>query len=239
MGDMRRLRNLMLAVLAAAGLWGLSLLQANAGSAAPDRFAPDSFLQFASRSLKEGYQVSAQWYGHADDGQASGLKEKLVTQFTLSESSAADGFLLLADEGSSLRVGWNSLDGEHQGELFIRLEAEGMDQAALAEAGVLVDSWLKQEGMRGDWSVKAAGTWIGADGMPPKEALDGLAGTLLAGESLGVYQDGGIVNTLYRTDRIGLKAAGTEAGMQTALHRNTVTGEWNLAVGAPMLTGEF
>ncbi|MNC64778.1 hypothetical protein D3C75_1150110 [compost metagenome] len=62
---------------------------------------------------------------------------------------------------------------------------------------------------------------------------------LLAASELESYRDHGIVNTVYRTERTGLKAEGSKAGFQTALHRNTETGTWNLAVGAPMLTGEF
>lgn len=238
MGGLHGFCKMALAGLAALGLWGASLLPAMAGNDTPPVFSPQPVLEFASRSMTEGYTVSVQWYGRLDDGQAAGLLETLRTSFRL-EESGSQIILTHTDGAVSLRGAWSRLAGSHEGEAFLRLEADGSNGTELTEAGSRIDGWLRQSGGQGDWSVKAVGSWSGSGAAEPEEALAGLAGTLLAAESLGVYKDQGIVNTLYKTELTGLKAVGSEAAFQTALHRNTETGTWNLAVGAPMLTGEF
>jgi hypothetical protein len=240
MGSMQVLCKMALAGLAALGLWGASLLPAMAGNSGNQQgFSIERVIAFASRSMAEDYTISIQWYGHMDEAQSAGLKEQLQPGFLLVESAAGVVSLSSAGEGSRLRGSWSRLSGSHTGEVFLRLEADGTDARALAEAGSRVDGWLREAGAAGDWSVKAAGVWSGDAALHPEEEVSGLARTLLAAEKLETYKDQGIVNTLYKTELIGFKAEGTEAGFQTALHRNSETGGWNLAVGAPMLTGEF
>lgn len=238
MGHIQAIGKMVLAGLAALGLWGASQLPAMAGNGGSPAFSIEPVTAFASQSLAEGYTVSIQWYGQLNDVQSDGLAELLRPGFRLEEAAAGVVSLSPEGEASSLRGSWSRLSGGHQGEAFLRLEAAGADAAALAEAGSRLDGWLRETGAAGDWSVKAAGAWKGG-AADPEAAVSGLARTLLAAEELAAYKDQGIINTLYRTERTGLQAAGTEAGFQTALHRNTETGAWNLAVGAPMLTGEF
>ncbi len=240
MGSIQVLCKMALAGLAALGLWGASLLPAMAGNSGNQQaFSIEPVIAFASMSMAGDYTVSIQWYGHMDEAQSAGLKEQLQPGFLLVESAAGVVSLSSAGEGSRLRGSWSRLSGSHAGEVFLRLEADETDARALAEAGSRVDGWLRAAGAAGDWSVKAAGVWNGHAALQPEDGVSGLARTLLAAEKLETYKDQGIVNTLYKTELIGFKAEGTEAGFQTALHRNSETGGWNLAVGAPMLTGEF
>lgn len=228
-----------LAGLAALGLWSASLFPARAGDGAKPAFSVEPVLEFAALSLAEGYTVSVQWYGHMDEDQTDRLRELLQSGFRLDESAGPAVTHISPKEGSLLQGTWSRLSDGHEGESFLRLEAGGAEAGALAAAGSRIDGWLRETGAAGDWSVKAAGVWKGDAAMQPEEAVKGLARTLLGAEELESYKDRGIVNALYRTSRIGFKAEGTEAALQTALHRNTETGAWNLAVGAPMLTGEF
>lgn len=239
MGNIQRVCKMALAGLAALGLWGASLLPAMAGNGENQAFSVDPVLEFASRSMAESYTVSIQWYGHMNEAQSSGLKELLRTGFLLDESAGSTVSFSSAEEKSSLRGTWSTLSAGRGGDSFLRLEADGTAAGALAEAGSRIDGWLRKTGAAGNWSVKAVGVWKGDAAMQPEEAVTALARTMFATEVLETYKDQGIVNALYRTDYISLKAEGTEAAFQTALHRNTETGEWNLAVGAPMLTGEF
>jgi hypothetical protein len=210
-----------------------------AGNEALPVFDVGPVLEFASLSMAEGYTVSLQWFGHMDAGQASGLKELLHSNFRVDDTTGSTVRLVAQETGSSLQGTWSRLSGGHEGEAFLRLEADGAEAEALAAAGSRIDGWLREAGAEGDWSVKAAGVWKDTEALQPERAVSGLAETLLAAQELDTYKDQGIVNTLYKTERTGLKAAGTQAGLQTALHRNSETGGWNLAVGAPMLTGEF
>ena len=240
MGSMQVLCKMALAGLAALGLWGASLLPAMAGNSGNQQaFSIEPVITFASRSMAEDYTISIQWYGHMDEAQSAGLEKLLQPGFLLEESAAGVVSLSSGGEGSRLRGSWSRLSGCHAGEAFLRLEADGTEARALAEAGSRIDGWLRAAGAAGDWSVKAAGVWNGDAILHPEDEVSGLARTLLAAEKLETYKDQGIVNALYKTELIGFKAEGTEAGFQTALHRNSETGAWNLAVGAPMLTGEF
>lgn len=240
MGSIQGICKMALAGLAVLGLWGASLLPAMAGNSGNQQvFSIEPVIAFASGSMAEDYTISIQWYGHMDEAQSAGLKELLQHGFLLEEAAAGMVSLSSAGEGNSLRGNWSRLSGSHAGEAFLRLEADGTEARALAEAGSRIDGWLREAGAAGDWSVKATGVWNGGAAQHPENAVDGLARTLLAAEELETYKDQGIVNALYKTELIGLKAEGTEAGFQTALHRNSETGAWNLAVGAPMLTGEF
>lgn len=221
-----------------AGVWGK---QAEAGTslAVPSSSATggettrndgwDKLFSFADTSLSGSYHVSMQWYGHTVAAQQAYLQDQLPAILP-EQVSGVDGELILVPAET----------GAHA---MIRLEGEAGQTTRMLEIRQHIDALLAAApgSMPGDWSIKLEGAWqaesLAAD---PAEALPGLAARLLDAKVNGSYRDKGILNLTYQAKQLAKTAPGSNStSLQTALHLDSLTGEWKLAIGAPMLTGEF
>lgn len=207
----------------------------------------ERLLAFGQTSLKPGYRVSLQWSGSLRADEAAFFTSELLSVYGAVLPEAAAGDWSSCDFGGGASKEWLGSVS-----LLYPAEADGLVQAvvmldgddtsadALAQAMQGLDGWLRQAA--GGWSVKLAGSWSGAAaaGEAPEGSLELMAGKLLAAEPDGLYREAGISNATYRSALLPFKAEGSGAtSLQTALHRDTETGEWRLAIGSPVLTGEF
>ncbi|MDF2923231.1 MAG: hypothetical protein K0R57_2145 [Paenibacillaceae bacterium] len=205
--------------------------------------------EFASASMQDGYRSSMQWHGELSGEDYSLLREKLYHFFG---DKKADGSGTAGGSGGfGQNDGWEiagtlaaapAKPGNEAVHALILLEAEAGEAFRLTEAAEQIGYWLAGLAATGSWTLKLEGTWLEQDGNSSvlSQVLAGQAKRILQAEENGRFQDNGMLNLTFRSSLLAdivVDAGGT--AMQTALRQDTETGEWKLAIGAPLLTGEF
>jgi hypothetical protein len=209
----------------------------------------DRLLSFAEAAMKDSFVTSLQWYGSLNAEKATYLADRLHAAYgcnTGLQQTAAQ-WQDACTFGGGTDAGWSGvltvMSGQgHEEQASVRLEAVPGYADKLAEVRRQVDGWLSEAQGAGGWSVKLEGTWseAAAENSTPERELAGLSRSLLQSEGGEVYRDGSIINATYRSELLPFEANGTDGiALQTALHKDTQSGEWRLAIGSPMLTGEF
>lgn len=204
-------------------------------------------VEFAEEGLKANFRVSVQWNGKIEAGKAALLLEQLQADHGLKQIEAAGGHQQWdwAD-----MAGWTGsvvvLDGagdSHQVQMFIGLESDSSSIESMMGMRDGLDSMLEQWAAAGLWSVKLTGNWDAAplaDGEKLQESLLLLAENMLQAQKNGEYRDSGMVNATYSSKLLPFEAdGGAGTTLQTALRQDTETKEWRVAIGSPVLTGEF
>lgn len=253
----KRLGLLLLGLVVSGVWWHASQTEAAAGvNGVHKRTAGlEGLVEFARASLQDSYHISIRWNGELERGTAEELATRLENDFdsriTASASEHGGIYRELADKGGKGVQGSLSLLEGEPVQISLLLEAPAAQADSLAEVRSRIDEWLDERGSDGAWSVKMEGTWgIGANQSADTDSGEQLeiiqhqvvsmAGKVLGAERADSYHEGSLAHDTYRSARLPFEAAGAEGiKLQTAVRQDTETGEWKVAVGAPMLSGEF
>jgi hypothetical protein len=211
-------------------------------------------LEYADHMAADGYTLRLQRYGHTTEREASRLVKELAETVGLEQTgSGTNGLqeayelaggkgsltLIRSGNGSGPGSGAGSANGKVQ--TFLVLEGTHEDSSGLLELQALMEPVLAKASDGGRWSVKVQGDMAGTGEAPQREqaAVD-WAGRLMEARMNGAYREGGISNLIFASDRLAVKATkDDDTALQVSIRQDTETGGWKLAVGAPMLTGEF
>lgn len=253
----KRLVLLLMGLVVAGVWWHASQTEAAAGlNGVHKRTAGmEGLVEFARAGLQDSYHISIRWNGELERGTAEELAARLENDFdsriTTSASEHGGIYSELADRsGRGLQGSLSLLEGEPV-QASLLLEAPAAQADALAEVRSRIDQWLDERDSDGAWSVKAEGIW-GIDYMQSADTGSGeqleliqeqvvsMAGKVLGAQRADSYREGSLAHDTYRSATLPFETAGAEGiKLQTAVRQDTETGEWKVAVGAPMLSGEF
>jgi len=165
------------------------------------------------------------------------------------ELGASNGHAVYTSENGVFASGAASLTvAQPQGQaacyMVLRLDAS----AQAAQADML--AWqermtgvLQELGIGGAWNVMVQGE-VGADAVSADEQAKQLTAGLLNkldAEALESYADTGTWSVSAVTERLagGVMSGDRRMNLQAAMHRDSVSGQWRLTVGTPIVTMEY
>lgn len=226
---------------AVVGIWNG---RAGAGTAGEAAVAAGRILDFADEALAEDYRISLQFYGETDWRKAEALVQDMDDALGLESLDSAAGELQAAyrlmNGPGTVTFLWNEKAEEWI--TVVRLEGDRREAGRLLELQEALDALLEQAADNGLWSTKAEGAWrsgSSAEGVPERQ-VEELAGARLKAQRKAVYREGAMSHMTFTSELLPVKASKKDnTALQTSLHRDSETGNWKLAVGAPLLTGEF
>jgi hypothetical protein len=235
---------IVLAIAAAAvGMWN-GRAGAGASGAAEETAR---VLAFADQTLAHNYHISLQYYGEMDGQNADALVSRMdgILDLERMQTAAPDlqtAYRLNAGSGTITFVRHGGTEGRVQS--VVRLEGGRQDTAQLLLLQSELDALLAPVSDNGLWSTKTEGSWNAVEsaekGVSPEKAVEALAEGLLKAKPQDVYREGSMSHMTFTSEMLSVKASKRNAtALQTSLLRDSVTGEWKLAIGAPLLTGEF
>jgi hypothetical protein len=134
------------------------------------------------------------------------------------------------------------LTGSHDGAsgyLIVKLETVSETQNMPVQWQRQTAQRLEKLGVRGTWNVMVQGGAAGAGDQP--ERFMKAAGAAFRAQKLETYSDEGTLSVSFATGMLKdhIRSGAHDVNLQAALHRDSITGQWRLTIGTPIITSEY
>lgn len=140
----------------------------------------------------------------------------------------------------SLTLLFMGMNQDHSSNLFIKLETESeKGLITIAQVQNELEKQLHSIGLSSNWNIIVQGTL--ASGYSDLRQLDHWLEQNLNVKEIEKYTDSGTISVSYYSPKIHhtIETQNQKMNVQLAIHRNSITDQWKVTMGTPVITIEY